>query len=168
MNGKEDPLPRYGEHLLCDGEGKFPIAFDASWEKNVLETELAREGCEAWYRNPPRAGQDSLGVVYDDAGEARIVRPDFIFFGRTADGTIEASIVDPHGHHFADSLPKLRGLARYAEECGDVYERIEAVAEVDGQFRVLDLKSSEVRTAVYGAASAKSAYIGPGSMRYGA
>lgn len=166
VNGKEERLPRYEKHLLCDSEGKFPIAFDASWEKAVLETELAREGCEGWYRNPARASQDSLGVVYDDAGEAKIVRPDFIFFDRAEDGAVEASIVDPHGHHLADSLPKLHGLARYAEKNGDLYGRIDAVAEVDGQYRVLDLKNPQVRAAVYGAASAKAAYDGPASSRY--
>lgn len=166
-NGKEVLLPRYEKHLLCDSEGKFPIAFDAGWEKFVLETELARMGCEAWYRNPARTSQDSLGVVYDDAGESKLVRPDFIFFLRAEDGTVEASIVDPHGHHLADSLPKLNGLARYAERAGELYGRIEAVAEVDGQYRVLNLKDPDVRVAVYGAASAKAAYAGTAASRYG-
>ncbi len=160
VNGKEEPLPRYEKHLLCDGEEKFPIAFDASWEKTVLETELARQGCEAWYRNPARASQDSLGIVYDDAGEAKIVRPDFIFFARTEDGTVAADIVDPHGHHLADSLPKLSGLARYAEANASLFRRIDAVAEIDGRYRVLDLTNPDVREAVAAAASAKSVYVG--------
>lgn len=160
VNGKEESLPRYEKHLLCDGEGKFPIAFDASWEKTVLEAELAKQGCEAWYRNPARASQDSLGVVYDDAGEAKIVRPDFIFFARTGDGSVAADIVDPHGHHLADSLPKLRGLARYAETNASLFRRIEAVAEIDGRYRMLDLTSPEVREAIAAAASAKSVYAG--------
>lgn len=167
VNGKEEFLPQYEKHLLCNSEGKFPIAFDARWEKTVLETELAREGCEAWYRNPPRASQDSLGAVYEEAGELKIVRPDFIFFGRAEDGSVVASIVDPHGHHLADALPKLRGLARYAEKNGGMFGRIEAVAKVDSQYRVLDLRNADVRAAVYGAGSAEAAYSGPASSRYG-
>ena len=77
-----------------------------------------------------------------------------------------ADIVDPHGHHLADSLPKLLGLARYAEENGEIYGRIEAVSEVDGSYRRLDLKKPEVRSAVAGAASAKAAYVGPASEPY--
>lgn len=166
LNGSEVALPRYERHLLCDPEGKFPIAFDASWERTVLETELARTGCEAWYRNPARASQDSLGVVYDDAGEAKIVRPDFVFFARDDDGKVAANIVDPHGWHLADSLPKLRGLARYAEKNGSAFHRIEAVAEVDGKFRVLDLTQAEVRLAIADAPSAKSAYQSQAATDY--
>jgi type III restriction enzyme len=45
-----------------------------------MRAELQREGSIGWYRNPARASQDSLGVVYEDAGKNRIVRPDFVFF----------------------------------------------------------------------------------------
>lgn len=166
VNGKEVPLPRYEKHLLCDGEGKFPVASQGSWEETVLETELRRRGCEGWYRNPPRASQDSLGIVYDDAGEAKIVRPDFIFFSRTEDGAVVADIVDPHGHHFADALPKLRGLSRYTEANGSLFRRIEGVAEVDGKFRMLDLTSADVRKAIANAVRAKSAYSGPAGADY--
>lgn len=166
VNSTEIALPRYEKHLLCDPEGKFPIAFDASWERTVLEVELSRDGCEAWYRNPARASQDSLGVVYDDAGEAKIVRPDFIFFARDDDGTVVADIVDPHGWHLADSLPKLRGLAAYAAKNGSIFRRFEAVAEVDGNYRALDLLNPDVRQAVADALSAKSVYTGSAGKDY--
>ena len=39
--------------------------------------------------------------------------PDFLFFHATGQN-INVSIVDPHGHHFADALHKLRGLADFA------------------------------------------------------
>jgi type III restriction enzyme len=166
VNGTEAALPRYEKHLLCDSEGKFPIAFDASWEKTVLESEMARGGCEAWYRNPARASQDSLGIVYDDAGEAKIVRPDFIFFVRTGEGTIVADIVDPHGHHLADSLPKLRGLSKYAEANASLFRRIEAVAKIGDRYRMLDLTKLEVREAVSEAAKAELVYAGPMGQDY--
>ena len=166
VNGTEVALPRYRNHLLCNEMGEFPIAFDASWEKTVLEAELVREGCEAWYRNPARASQDSLGVVYDDAGEAKIVRPDFIFFARGGGGAVVADIVDPHGWHLADSLPKLKGLSRYAETNASLFRRIEAVAEVDGRYRMLDLTQPGVRDAVAAGASAKSIYLGPQGRDY--
>jgi type III restriction enzyme len=109
----------------------FPEDFQSSWEPNVLHTELHRKENIAWYRNPDRLSQDSIGITYEADDEIKILRPDFLFFGSLGDGTIVADIVDPHGHHLADSLPKLQGLARYAEANGAVYRRIEAVAMLD-------------------------------------
>jgi hypothetical protein len=57
----------------------------------------------AWYRNPDRPNQDSLGIVYEDDNDKKIVRPDFLFFGSLDDGTIFVDIVDPHGHHLRSS-----------------------------------------------------------------
>lgn len=156
-SGTEVPLPRYEKHMLCDAEGMFPDELNI-WERAVLKAETEMDGRVAWYRNPARASQDSLGIVYDDADEKRLVRPDFVFFSQEPDGGVVADIVDPHGHHLADSLPKLHGLARYAEANGHLYGRIEAVSEVDGRYRVLDLQKEEVRDAVYAAASAKAVY----------
>ena len=140
--------------MLCDADGLFPEELN-TWERAVLEAETAKHGRVAWYRNPARASQDSLGIVYDDADDKRLVRPDFVFFSQHADDNIVADIVDPHGHHLADSLPKLIGLARYAEQNGDWYGRIDAISEVDGQYRLLNLKDFEVRKAISTAASAK-------------
>lgn len=164
-NGTETRLPRYQKHILCDAEGLFPDELNI-WERAVLETEAAKDGRIAWYRNPARASQDSLGIVYDDVDDKRIMRPDFMFFSQQADGSIVADIVDPHGHHLADSLPKLHGLARYAEANGHLYGRIEAVSEVEGRYRMLDLQKPDVRAAVYAAASAKSVYQGSQSVQY--
>lgn len=107
-NGTEVDLPRFEKHLLCDDEGLFPEHFTSSWEDKVVLAEFQRKGTLAWYRNPGRASQDSLGIVYEDGNENRILRPDFIFFAKQTDGTIAADIVDPHGHHLADALPKLK------------------------------------------------------------
>jgi type III restriction enzyme len=157
-NGKEFDLPRFERHLLCGDDGTFPADF-ILWEGKVVETELQGEGSVAWYRNPDRASQDSLGVTYEDGDEMKIVRPDFIFFSKLADGTIVADIVDPHGIHFADALPKLKGLAKYAEANASTYRRMEAVAKLDDDdYRVLDLTKDKVRVAIQAAVSAKTLY----------
>ncbi len=103
-NGNEFDLPRFEKHLLCDSDGMFPEDFN-SWEGKVVLAELQRTGTIAWYRNPDRASQDSLGVIYEDGDEMKIVRPDFIFFSRQSEGTVVADIVDPHGTHLVKSLP---------------------------------------------------------------
>jgi hypothetical protein len=73
--------------------------------------------------------------------------PTSSFFNKIQ-GKVRASIVDPHGHHLEDSLVKLQGLAKFAEEYGDEFHRVEAVTKIGTKMRVLDLKSAEVRDAV--------------------
>ena len=139
-NGTETPLARYGKHMLCDADGLFPDELNI-WERVVLEAEAAKDGRVAWYRNPARASQDSSGIVYDDVDDKRIVRPHFVFFSQQADGSIVADIVDPHGHHLADSLPKLHGLACYAEANGHLYGRVRRFQRLKADAGCLTFKS---------------------------
>lgn len=156
-NEKTTPLPTWRDHLLCDDEGNFPAEMN-SWEKAVIEAETKRTGFCCWYRNPQQPGQSSLGVAYLAGEQYKIVRPDFVFFAEQKDGTIVADIVDPHGHHLGDALPKLRGLAAYAAAHAETFRRIESVAEVDKKLRVLDLTRGDVREAVADAGDAVSLY----------
>ena len=94
------------------------------------------------------------------------MRPDFIFFSQDSTGTIRAHIVDPHGQFLADSLPKLVGLASYAESHAAHFKRIEAVAKVNEGFRSLNLKESDVRDAVRLGPSAKSLFEGAMAKPY--
>lgn len=165
--GNEVDLPRYERHLLCDENRLFPQDFTSTWEPAVLKAELTRSDSIGWYRNPARAGQDSLGIIYEDANENRILRPDFIFFVRREDGSVGADLVDPHGDHLADSLPKLKGLARYAAENLSIYRRIEAVNKTKaGTYRVLDMTKEDVRSAVEAATSAEALYMSPIAADY--
>jgi type III restriction enzyme len=156
-DGKEVNLPRFERHLLCDEDGLFPANFN-SWEDGVLLAELQRPGTIAWYRNPARASQDSLGVTYEDGDEIKIVRPDFVFFAQRQDGSIVADIVDPHGIQFGDALPRLKGLARYAEENPGIYRRIEVVARVGSKFRAIDLTEASERAAFLAAKTVREVY----------
>ena len=164
-NGTEIALPRFEKHLLCDEDGLFPETLN-TWEQNILRTELHRSDNIAWYRNPDRPSQDSLGITYQDDNEIKIVRPDFLFFASSDDGTIAVDMIDPHGHYLADSLPKLQGLAQYAEVHGAAYRRIEAVTELNGAYMLLDLKEQNVRAAVRKANSAKSLYESSVAQEY--
>ena len=164
-NGTETPLPHYAQHLLCDDDGNFPEDFN-SWEGEVVKAELARAGTVGWYRNPSRASQDSLGVIYEEGGSPKIVRPDFVFFARLPDGTVAADIIDPHGIQFGDAIPKLKGLADYAEAFGSQYRRIEAVAKIGDKFRALDLTEASTRAAVAAATSIRALYEGEAGTDY--
>ncbi|MEA9442785.1 DEAD/DEAH box helicase family protein [Aeromonas caviae] len=155
-NDKEIAFPTWKNHLLSDKDGKYPAELN-EWERTVVEAESKRTGFRFWYRNPQQPGQSSLGIAYLEDEQFKIVRPDFIFFAEQ-DGKVVVDLVDPHGLHLADALPKLKGLAAYANEYADAYRRIEAVAEVSGKLRVLDLTRTDVRQAVLDASSAKSLF----------
>lgn len=164
-NGNVTQVPVHKHHVLCDEEGLYPAELNG-WERSVLAAEMQHPGFQCWYRNPDRPSQDSLGIAYQADGEIKIMRPDFVFFSEL-DGEIVADIVDPHGIQLADALAKLQGLAQYAEAHQLVYRRIEAVAEVDGTLRVLDLMQADVRDAVGEAQNAKRVYQGALARDYG-
>ncbi|MEV2226651.1 DEAD/DEAH box helicase family protein [Nocardia vinacea] len=133
-------------HLMADENGEAPITKLNDWEGEIVKHEIARVGALAWYRNPPRQTADSLGIAYRDetSGNWRSMHPDFVFF-HEVDGEAKASIVDPHGHHLDDSLVKLQALARFAEEHGHAFHRIEALSKVGDVMKMLNLKDEDVR-----------------------
>lgn len=161
------PLPTREQHLLADEHGVYPVAKLNDWELRVLDTELARSETVAWYRNPSTPAADALQIPYQDSARWKPMQPDFIFFSRNLDGTLAASIVDPHGDHLADALPKLRGLADFAEKYQGAFVRIEAVSEVDRkELRWLDLTVAAVRAAIREASSATELYHSAVALSY--
>lgn len=159
-------LDTRSQHLMADAQGKFPIGSLNDWETKVLDVEMARPDFLAWYRNPSRASDDALAVAWRDAQDNwRRMCPDFIFFHGSED-KVKASIVDPHGHHLGDALPKLLGLAAFAEEFGYAFHRIEAIAQLDGQLRVLDIKEANTREAVRKASDASTLYGSDAANNY--
>lgn len=140
--------PLSAKHLMSDEDGMFPLTSLNGWERKVLAAEL-RSGSVAWYRNPARAAVDSLGIAYRDetTGNWRSMHPDFVFFHQV-NGALRASIVDPHGTHLDDAGMKLRALAEFARQYGESFWRVEAVAEVDGKIRVIDMQIEPIREAV--------------------
>lgn len=158
------PITTWPGHLLCDEAGRYPASLN-EWERAVVETECARPGARFWYRNPQYPGQSSLGIAYRVSDEWKVLRPDFVFFAADHGETV-ADLVDPHGVHLADALPKLQGLAVYAEVFDASYRRIEAVAAAHGKLRRLDLKQADVRTAVYRATDAAGLFAGPFASDY--
>lgn len=157
-DGSEEDLPTRPMHLMAAEDGTFPVEL-GDWERKVLDSEAAQPGFKGWYRNPDRAAKESLAVAYrDEMGDWRALHPDFIFFGTTHDGQVAVDLVDPHGHHLSDALPKLRGLADFAERFADDFRRIESVAETGGTLRVLDITKPGVRKAIRDAQSARALY----------
>lgn len=159
-NDQEITLPTWKNHLLCDKDGKYPAELN-NWEREVVEAEAKREGFSFWYRNPQQPGQSSLGIAYLENDLYKIIRPDFLFFSTLENGAVVADLVDPHSLHLADALPKLKGLAEYAEKHTSAYRRIWSVAAINGTLRSLDLTQEHIRSAVLGAVDATSLFSGP-------
>ncbi|MBE3065500.1 MAG: DEAD/DEAH box helicase family protein [Spirochaetes bacterium] len=148
-NGEGEALPSFGGHIYSDRDGKFPAQLN-QWEEDTVRAEVARPSFVAWYRNPQRATPNALRIPYqDEAGKWSSLQIDFLIVSRRDDGTLAASIVDPHGDHLADARAKLRALADFADRYGERFLRISSVAEApDGTLRSLDLMEPEVRDAV--------------------
>lgn len=143
-----NPYPTFARHLFADSDGLFPAKLNA-WEATVVATEVGRKSTVAWYRNPARAARSALRIAYqDERGTWKSLQVDFLIVSRRDDGTLAASLVDPHGDHLADAKFKLRALADYAEKYGAEFLRVESVAEVDGRLRALDLLDASVRASV--------------------
>ncbi len=145
-NGQIAAAPLAPLHLMSDEDGQFPLTSLNSWERQIVLAELARPSVRGWYRNPSRAAVDSLAIAYRDDITAnwRSMHPDFVFFHEVG-GKIVASIVDPHGHHLPDALMKLKALATFARTYGEAFHRIEAVADVDGRMKVVNMNYDTVR-----------------------
>jgi type III restriction enzyme len=155
-------------HVLADSAGNYPIGSLANtWEKTVVDTELDRLNVVAWYRNPSHPTGQAIRVPYKAGDEWKSLQPDFIFVTHSGNGDLAASIVDPHSHHLSDALPKLRGLADFAEKYPDRYQRIDSLAKNSaGQIVVLDMLDSMVRQAVRSSNNALGLYDGGLAVAY--
>lgn len=167
--GTGDDLPTFPGHLYADPDGRYPAQLN-DWETQVITAETERPSFVAWYRNPSRATPNALRIAYqDDAGRWASLQVDFVVISRRDDGTLAASIVDPHGDHLADAKAKLRALADFADSNGDRFIRIVSIAKgTDGTLRVLDLLDPGVRAAVrsFDGAKVSALYDSPAAQPY--
>src|SRR5204863_8170704 len=113
-------------------------------------TELARRAFVEWYRNLQRATANYLRIPYqDESSKWKSLQIDFLIVSKRDDGTLAASIVDPHGDYLADAKAKLRALADFAENHRERFLRIQSIAKADdGKLWCLDLLDANVRQAV--------------------
>jgi type III restriction enzyme len=133
-------------HLFIDDKGEFPVKFGSSWERTVLANAMNEKGFIAWLRNEPR--QDwSLCIPYEHKSAERPHYPDFLIFRKSGQGYL-ADVLEPHSLSLEDGWAKARGLARFAQRHGDLFGRIELLAEIKGKMKRLDLKNPDVREKV--------------------
>lgn len=128
------PGETHGQHKVAPG--KFPATL-TGWEIDVLDKETGYPTLVGWYRNPARS-KNGLAVAYGEGDNLGLLYPDFLFF-HEVDGEVVVDVVDPHGHHAADTGPKWAGLARWAAEHRDKVRRVVAVIKVGADLLALDL-----------------------------
>ena len=139
----------YNDHLYCDGAGKATFKLN-TWEIDVLEAERQKEGFVCWLRNIPNK-ESSLCIQYKSGAELKPLFPDFIVV-RKVDDKFEFSVLEPHFTGYADSVPKLKGMADYSERCTSVRrnEMLRVVNAPSGKtIQTLNVALSAVRNEAY-------------------
>ena len=127
-------------------------------EDALVRHELKNPKVLCWYRNPVgKTKGNSLRIPYRIGDDRRVLYPDFIFFDRVGDSEMP-SVVDPHGIYLADTMPKLKGIAAYVEDYGDIYNRYWFVSDYKGQASYLDMKDPETRAFVLEATDANECF----------
>jgi hypothetical protein len=140
--------PFVGKHLFADTNGLFPIGDLNVWEQDVVNWATGRDDVAAWFRNPSHKGSTSFSVAYrGKGGEWRSLQPDFVLFEKDGD-SIRPSIADPHATNLEDGLFKLKGLARYAETYGHLFNRIDAIIKEGNKLVALNMNRADVREVV--------------------
>ena len=146
---KEKSEQSWDKHLYVEESGLYFAKLNG-WEQDVLKEELARSDVVAWFRNKLGVDRWRLAVCYDKGRDTHLMYPDMIVFRQSDDGLM-ADILDPHGLHLADAVAKAHGLAKYAEDhAGGLLGRVEAIAEIDGTMRRLNLSDPANRAAAMG------------------
>lgn len=139
----------YKDHLYCDGEGNAVFKLD-TWEDDVLQAERQKEGFVCWLRNIPHK-ESSLCIQYTSGTILKPLFPDFIVVRKVND-RFEFYLLEPHYTGYADSVPKLKGMAKYSERCTSIKrnEMLRVVETPSGKkIQTLNAASSAVRDKVY-------------------
>lgn len=142
--------PSYPRHILQDESGMCPLRLN-DIERYVVRKELGRPYTVAFYRNPSNNSQAVFSIPYTMPSGRVSLRPDFIFFVRDdVGGRLWPTIVDPHGAHLSDTIPKLRGYVEYLREFPGVFKQVLAVSDFPklGEYRALSLLRIDVQDAI--------------------
>ncbi|MBM6779789.1 DEAD/DEAH box helicase family protein [Collinsella tanakaei] len=164
--------PSYPKHILQDETGMCPLKLNDT-ERYVVLKELDRPYTVAFYRNPSNYSPSVFSIPYVMPSGRMSLRPDFIFFVRSEeDGKLYPSIVDPHGAHLSDTIPKLRGYVEYLREFPGVFKQVLAVSDFPKrkEYRALNLLRPDVQDAIvaFQDVAAEALFLDGGlSFKYG-
>lgn len=116
--------PCWKQHMYVESNGQFRAEL-GTWETGVLYEELVDISVVGWLRNVDRKPW-SLEIPYDTGGNTRPMFPDLVVVRQTgADFTVD--ILEPHDPSLGDNFEKAVGLARFAEQHGHLFGRIQLI-----------------------------------------
>lgn len=141
-DGKE-----YSNHLLAEeSTGVARIKLNG-WETALIKEESQQSDFVCWLRNPSKASW-ALCLPYVVNGETRAFYPDFLIVRNNSNQGYVFDILEPHGSQYADTLPKAKALAIYAQKEAR-FGRIQIIRKTndagDGKLIRLDLTDFSVR-----------------------
>ncbi|SMP39758.1 type III restriction enzyme [Desulfonatronum zhilinae] len=119
----------YDKHLYLEQDGKFRADLGA-WEQEVLQEELADASVIGWLRNVDRKPW-SLEIPCEEAGSVRPMFPDLLVVRQDAKGFL-FDVLEPHDPSRQDNVPKVLGLAKFAEKHWDLFDRIQLIRKMSG------------------------------------
>jgi type III restriction enzyme len=117
-----DPL--WERHLYVEGNGQFRAEL-GTWEAEVLKEELAEAAVLGWLRNLDRKPW-SLEVPYVSGGDVRPMFPDLVIVRQVGSGHA-IDILEPHRPDLDDNFEKAVGLAKFADQHGALFGRIQLI-----------------------------------------
>lgn len=149
-----DENQEYEDHLFVDENNKFFAKLN-TWEHLLINEEL-RRGASTWIRNVERK-KWALQIPYEMNGVTVPMYPDLIVI-REVDDRFIYDILEPHDSSRKDNYPKAVGLARFSQEHGHLFGRIQLIRlerGVDGKnhFYRLDLGNTKIIKRVKGITS---------------
>ena len=144
---------KYYNHFFVNEEtGYAKIKLD-TWEKAVIDEEIARDDFVCWIRNPSHSW--GLCLKRHENGTAKGFYPDFIIIRNDAEIGYIIDILEPHRPDLIDNLSKAKALASYAQSQPSApIGRLQLIREgkdnITGKKRMkrLDLAKSAVRAKV--------------------
>ena len=119
----------YDRHLFLEEDDKFRADL-GTWEKEILQEELADTSVIGWLRNLDRKPW-SLEIPYEDAGSVKPMFPDLLVVRQDSSGFL-FDILEPHDPSLKDNAAKAVGLAKFAEKHGDSFDRIQLIRKQKG------------------------------------
>lgn len=137
--------PTYVKHLYVSQEGTCHIKLN-TWEQIVIGEEIARPDLVSWLRNPARKPW-SFCIPYEAEGEYQPLYPDFLVI-RKVKGNLVADVLEPHGDYLADAWKKAVGMAQFAKQHGESFDRIEYIIVKGKKSLRLNMNDEAVRDQV--------------------